>query len=93
MTEYEKIRLKNIEQNRKKMEEYGINTLTYETMCLMKKNQGARKIVSNKLLSKDNEYRPNEEVEPYESSEDTDNEITENRRILRSCTKKVLDIY
>lgn len=84
-----------MEQNIKKMEDFGINTLAYEMMCSMKdkKKHRASKMVSEEVFSKDIDYRPNEEGELDESNEDTNNEVMENRRILRSCTKKVMYIH
>lgn len=91
MSEYEKKRLATIEENKRKMKDLGIETLVYETRCLVdKKRQKINKANSNKVLPNGVEYVPDEEDEVRQSSGESENDSIPNITSLRTRTKKVM---
>ncbi|GFQ06818.1 hypothetical protein PHJA_002825800 [Phtheirospermum japonicum] len=92
MADYEMQRLKNIKENRKRMEDLGIKTLAYKVGCFIKEQNSHKtsKIKSKNDVATDNEYNPCEEGEQDESNEENDDQGVPNIRRLGSLSKKVM---
>ncbi|GFP94751.1 hypothetical protein PHJA_001619500 [Phtheirospermum japonicum] len=92
MADYEMQRLRNIKENRRRMEDLGIKTLAYKAGCFIKEQNSHKtsKIKSKNDVATDNEYSPCEEGEQDESNEENDDQGVPNIRRLGSLSKKVM---
>ncbi|GFQ07077.1 hypothetical protein PHJA_002851800 [Phtheirospermum japonicum] len=90
MADYEMQRLRNIKENRRRMEDLGIKTLAYKAGCFIKEQNSHKtsKTKSKNDVATDNEYNPCEEGEQDESNEETDDQGVPNIRRLVSLSKK-----
>ncbi|KAL8508763.1 hypothetical protein ACS0TY_016110 [Phlomoides rotata] len=94
MAQYEEERLIRIEENKRKMKELGIRPLAYEANFSrdQSKSKKVNKMKSNKVLAKDVEYIPDEEVEVDLSTEEEDDTNMQNIKISRPRSKKVMAV-
>ncbi|GFP89271.1 hypothetical protein PHJA_001070800 [Phtheirospermum japonicum] len=74
--DYEMQRLRNIKENRRRMEDLGIKTLAYKAWCFIKEQNSHKtsKIKSKNDAATDNEYIPCEEGEQDKSNEENDDQ-------------------